>query len=281
MQTDPVFAERAGFDSYDPYSYVHSNPVNFTDPTGAISLKLGSLGDKVIEETEKAIQQAYNQIAKAIKNTLVATVKAAILIPTGFIAAAVLGIVTLDPLGSIGYVYGGLHGTNFTDETHFVDWNEERARSYRDFVKEAGYPVAIGAVVGSVLGGATGNPGWAATGAKIGATIGAQLGGSREAASEWPPQDRRNMASKGKFSASWFLSEYDYNGDGQVDMNEYGIAWNTGARKNQMDLNRSGKISLGEATLYLFETTKDHNSKINWDYLMMYGYANEAKWINE
>jgi len=34
MQTDPVFAERAGFDSYDPYSYVASNPVNFTDPTG-------------------------------------------------------------------------------------------------------------------------------------------------------------------------------------------------------------------------------------------------------
>ena len=34
MQTDPVFAERAGFDAYDPYSYVASNPVNFTDPTG-------------------------------------------------------------------------------------------------------------------------------------------------------------------------------------------------------------------------------------------------------
>jgi len=34
MQTDPVFYEIPGFDSYDSYSYVMSNPTNFMDPTG-------------------------------------------------------------------------------------------------------------------------------------------------------------------------------------------------------------------------------------------------------
>ena len=46
------------------------------------------------------------------------------------------------------------------------------------------------------------------------------------------------MVDKG--TAGTLLNEYDYNGDGQVDMSEYFIAWKTGARKNQMDLNRSG-----------------------------------------
>jgi len=44
MQTDPVFAERRGFDSYDPYSYVASNPINFTDPSGASWLSQAAKG---------------------------------------------------------------------------------------------------------------------------------------------------------------------------------------------------------------------------------------------
>ena len=44
MQTDPVFTERSGYDSYDPYSYVASNPVNFTDPTGERSCFAKAVG---------------------------------------------------------------------------------------------------------------------------------------------------------------------------------------------------------------------------------------------
>lgn len=34
LQPDPVHSEHVGYDNYDRYQYVHSNPVNFTDPTG-------------------------------------------------------------------------------------------------------------------------------------------------------------------------------------------------------------------------------------------------------
>ena len=34
MQSDPVFTDRTGFDSYDTYQFVNENPVNFVDPSG-------------------------------------------------------------------------------------------------------------------------------------------------------------------------------------------------------------------------------------------------------
>jgi RHS repeat-associated protein len=39
MQPDPVFTERAGYDSYDPYQYVYNDPVNWSDPSGKVTVK--------------------------------------------------------------------------------------------------------------------------------------------------------------------------------------------------------------------------------------------------
>ena len=44
LQPDPVHSEHVGYDNYDRYQYVHSNPVNFTDPTGETALVTAMLG---------------------------------------------------------------------------------------------------------------------------------------------------------------------------------------------------------------------------------------------
>jgi len=62
MQTDPKFTERAGFDSYDPYSYVASNPVNFRDPTGE-----RWTWDALAKPVRIALQNANNTLQRIAK----------------------------------------------------------------------------------------------------------------------------------------------------------------------------------------------------------------------
>ncbi|HMY45189.1 MAG TPA: RHS repeat-associated core domain-containing protein [Leptospiraceae bacterium] len=57
LQPDPVHSEHVGYDNYDRYQYVHSNPVNFTDPTGETANN-GPFSDEFIVGTFLLL--AYN-----------------------------------------------------------------------------------------------------------------------------------------------------------------------------------------------------------------------------
>jgi len=59
LQPDPVHNETAGIDSYDRYSYVSGNPVNFTDPTGESAVSQSVLHIKKMNVGQSLERMAF------------------------------------------------------------------------------------------------------------------------------------------------------------------------------------------------------------------------------
>jgi len=263
MQTDPVFTERAGYDSYDPYSYVASNPVNFTDPSGASWLSQrakGIGGPKFWKEAKKAATYAAGA---ALLYMMPYSALAAVAI-TGVIGA----VAGATAVGAASYLYGGLKKSR----TNQLDWNDQQARNYGKQGMETGARIGFAAGIAASLavsftafqslGASAALASWGSTLALWSTEFGiAFVFGSSGLVDDYLifgghnnivklSYKERNLSHQGKIGK--ILGEYDYNGDGQVDSLEYGIAWNTGARRSQVDTDHNGRVDFDEGLLYSF-----------------------------
>ena len=297
IQTDPKFTELAGFDSYDPYSYVASNPVNFIDPTGESWLS------EAVNRNKKALTAIAGAVAifgagpfAALMGQLGPLAAGVGNIVVGAVGAAAIGVGFLGAaaIGTASYWYGGLKNSR----TNKLDWNDQEAINYGE------QGMKLGALAGAAGGLAVGvfvgltllfGPAGTATSFKAIEILSSFFGSS----GAWGvleeniiiggktrlklPFKERNLADRGL--AGKMLSEYDYNADGKLDMMEYGIAWSTngGARRSHLDFDRSGRVSNGEfGTYYYFHYMAGQGQE--YDSLMVFTYGtgmNFGNWLNE
>ena len=275
MQTDPVFAERRGFDSYDPYSYVASNPVNFTDPTGerwtwdALAKPFRIMGTNIGNGT-KWVSDGFANAAKTVNNYIYGsnhncpTLSNCAMSKIGgknfWRGVGYLISPLARSLGIPAYLIGGLSKSR----TNHIEWNEESARAYRDWSDNHLLPMVAYLILGklcleSIV------CGMIYTGISV--AFFDELREEMKIVKKGPPS-RGNLARKGIYGR--IMSEYDYDYDGRVEMTEAIIAFYTGARRSQVDFKGDGKIDDSDIFIYALTVTNQDPQTMNMLIMLHY-----------